>query len=285
MHPIETTCFSGERGPGESRAPASKRVRKGSGALNAPVRTKAVDRTLVALRTAILTGHHPAGTPLPPERTLSQELGVSRLTLRAAIAHLEAEGLVHAVQGSGTLVLDVRQSGGLELLGPLLRTALADGSLPHALLRQVLELRRALAIEAVGLAAARAGDADLAALDAQLDQQRHHADDPDRFMREDLRFARLLLRAAHNLPLELLYNSVVRSLAAQQGAVILFVAPNVTHTLAAYGKLVELLRARDADRARRVARRLLERHDRQLLATLTRAVNAATPSPHAREAS
>lgn len=268
---------AGSAGQANVRGPSTTPVQ--------PVREKAVDRTLDALRTAILTGRHPAGAPLPPERTLSGQLGVSRLTLRAALAHLEAEGLVHAVQGSGTLVLDVRQSGGLELLGPLLRTALDDGELPRGLLEQVLELRRSLAVEAVGLATARAASEDLDALDAQLVQQREHAHDPDRFMREDLRFARLLLRATHNLPLELLYNSVVRSLAAQRGAVILFVAPEPAHTVAAYAKLVALLRARDPDHARKVARRLLERHDRRLLTAIMRAGIAMLDAAQRREAS
>lgn len=231
-------------------------------------RQTAVDRTADALRTAILGGVHPAGRPLPPERTLSTRLGVSRLTLRAALARLESEGLVHAIQGSGTHVLDVRQSGGLELLGPLLHTALDEGALPRGLLDQALELRRALAIEAIGLATVRAEPDDLRALDAQLALQCEHVGDADRFMREDLRFARLLLRAAHNLPLELLYNSVARSLAAQQGAVMLFVAPSPGATLAVYGRLITLLRGRDPARSRKVARRLLERHDRRLIEAL-----------------
>lgn len=271
---METTKVSDRTlavAPPRAHASARPAGEKGAPAAVGPVREKAVDRTLEALRTAILTGRHPAGAALPPERTLCGQLGVSRLTLRAAIAHLESEGLLHAVQGSGTLVLDVRQSGGLELLGPLLRTALDEGELPRGLLEQVLELRRSLAVEAVGLATARATSNELDALDAQLAQQREHTHDADRFMREDLRFARLLLRATHNLPLELLYNSVVRSLAAQRGAVLLFVATDPAQTVAAYAKLVALLRARDPEYARKVARRLLERHDRRLLTALTHA--------------
>lgn len=286
--PQETNDVSGPvvpRTPSPADTGVHPRAGKGAPPRLGPAREKAVDRTLETLRTAILTGRHPAGAPLPPERTLSGQLGVSRLTLRAAIAHLESEGLVHAVQGSGTLVLDVRQSGGLELLGPLLRTALAEGELPRGLLEQVLELRRSLAVEAVGLATERAANEDLDALDAQLAQQREHAHDPDRFMREDLRFARLLLRATHNLALELLYNSVVRSLAAQRGAVMLFVATDPAQTIAAYAKLVALLRARDPEHARNVARRLLARHDRRLLAALTHAGPRMFDTTQRREAS
>jgi GntR family transcriptional regulator len=41
---------------------------------------------------------------LPPERVISEQMGVSRATVRRALAALEAEGLIEAVQGRGTFV-------------------------------------------------------------------------------------------------------------------------------------------------------------------------------------
>lgn len=43
------------------------------------------------------------GQRLPPERVLSEELGVARMTVRRAIATLVREGLVRSVQGSGNV--------------------------------------------------------------------------------------------------------------------------------------------------------------------------------------
>lgn len=56
------------------------------------------------LRREIEQGVHAAGTRLPPERALTARFGVSRMTLRQAIARLALEGLVEARQGSGTFV-------------------------------------------------------------------------------------------------------------------------------------------------------------------------------------
>ena len=50
------------------------------------------------------------------------ELGVNRLTLRAAISHLEAEGLLKAQQGQGVTVCDFHHTASLELLRYLLLT-------------------------------------------------------------------------------------------------------------------------------------------------------------------
>jgi GntR family transcriptional regulator len=46
------------------------------------------------------------GDAIPPERVLSQELGVSRLTLRAALAELVREGRLTRRRGAGTFVAE-----------------------------------------------------------------------------------------------------------------------------------------------------------------------------------
>ena len=46
----------------------------------------------------------PEGSPLPTERVLAEEYGVSRTTLRQALADLLVEGRVYRLQGKGTFV-------------------------------------------------------------------------------------------------------------------------------------------------------------------------------------
>ncbi|MCF7551535.1 PLP-dependent aminotransferase family protein [Pseudonocardia sp. WMMC193] len=59
------------------------------------------------LRTSILTGQLPAGTRLPPSRSLAAETGMSRNTVLAAFEQLQAEGYITGRQGSGTYVASV----------------------------------------------------------------------------------------------------------------------------------------------------------------------------------
>jgi GntR family transcriptional regulator, transcriptional repressor for pyruvate dehydrogenase complex len=98
----------------------------------------------VVLRTAILRGELEPGERMPPERELAVQLGVSRLTLRAALATLAAAGLVEVRHGSGYIVRDFRD-GGPGLLPGLLELATE----PEGLARfadDLLRVRRHLAM-------------------------------------------------------------------------------------------------------------------------------------------
>jgi GntR family transcriptional regulator len=56
------------------------------------------------LRDRITSGRWPAGTPLPAQRDLAAEFGVSIMTLRQALQLLADDGLIAARHGSGTYV-------------------------------------------------------------------------------------------------------------------------------------------------------------------------------------
>ncbi len=236
-----------------------------------------------AIRLRILTGRYSAGNSLPGERELSDELGVSRLTLRSAISHLEAEGLVRAVHGSGTRIQDFRQTGGLDLFGHLASLVLSGAAVPGglALFASLMELRRAVAIEAVGLATERASVEELRAMRTHVSAMRALLGDSHAFMVADLAFARLIVRATGNLAYELLFNSVVRTVEGNRGVELAFFA-NANATLAVYARLLDRMEARDHERARATAARLLHRLDRTTVDALTAflaLVPAAEASP------
>jgi GntR family transcriptional regulator / MocR family aminotransferase len=65
-----------------------------------------------SLRTAVLTGALPPGTPLPSTRTLAEDLGVSRGMVVEAYDQLVAEGHLEAEHGSGTRVARRPSRGG-----------------------------------------------------------------------------------------------------------------------------------------------------------------------------
>ncbi|RBM16844.1 GntR family transcriptional regulator [Streptomyces sp. PT12] len=56
------------------------------------------------LREGILSGGYPAGQPLPSEESLAKQFGVTRPTVRQAVAELRANGLVEVLMGRGMFV-------------------------------------------------------------------------------------------------------------------------------------------------------------------------------------
>ncbi|HEX5598361.1 MAG TPA: GntR family transcriptional regulator [Micromonosporaceae bacterium] len=69
-----------------------------------------------ALRQRLGGPDFPPGTRLPTERSMAQLLGVSRTTVRQALARLKREGLVHPRQGDGTYVAEPRVEHDLRFL-------------------------------------------------------------------------------------------------------------------------------------------------------------------------
>lgn len=58
----------------------------------------------IVLRDEIMRGKYIAGALIPKEEELCEQFGVSRITVRRALADLEAQGLVEKRQGKGTFV-------------------------------------------------------------------------------------------------------------------------------------------------------------------------------------
>lgn len=106
--------------------------------------SRAADDVADVLRREITAGTLAIGTRLPPERQLAVRFEVNRGTVRAALARLEAEGLLSVRQGSGYLVRDFRRSGTLELLPALVVGRSADERLRIA--ADLLAVRRQLAL-------------------------------------------------------------------------------------------------------------------------------------------
>jgi GntR family transcriptional repressor for pyruvate dehydrogenase complex len=227
----------------------------------APVaRQSVVDAVSDRLRGEILSGRLRPGTRLPSERELSLALGVNRLTLRASLARLEALGLVTTRHGAGTIVASWRERAGLEMLGTLVRgLKLADPTW-HDLVRSVMEVRRILAAEAVALAAARHTEEDLAAIATCAQVLVEHVDDPVSFARADLAFMRAVCKAARNLGLELFLNTFARW--PEEHPQLVTILYDDTGRLAElYPAVIDLIRSRDSEAARFLARRAIEELD------------------------
>ena len=218
------------------------------------------------LRDELLAGRWEAGQRLPSERALAEEHGVNRVSVRGAVGRLVALGLVTVKRGDGIRATGVSEAGSIDLIGHLLEAS-QQREVPLDVVRDLLEVRRMVAAEAVALACARATDEDLASLKHLAAQQATRMDDPEALAAGDVAFARAVLAAGQNMALQLLLNTIERFYAARpEVGRALLAAPAVT--LASYYATLSLIENRDPERARATVREALEQVDAAALQRL-----------------
>jgi GntR family transcriptional repressor for pyruvate dehydrogenase complex len=174
------------------------------------------DQVFEQLAREILTGQFPAGTQIPPERTLVSTFKVNRHVVREALKRLEQIGLVRVAQGGGTVALDFKKTAGLDLLALMAEHAETDDRAMTYWL-SVHEMRAAIASDAVRLCALRASKDEKTEILATARKMAEVADGTELFMLE-FRFWELVIEGAGNIAYRLAYNSLVRAVLAPAAA-------------------------------------------------------------------
>ncbi len=94
------------------------------------------------IQTMILSGEIRVGDPLPPERTISQQMGISRSVVNSGIIELERMGFLEVRPRIGTFVADYRRKGTLETLKAIMHYN--RGRLREGEIRSILQVRDSL---------------------------------------------------------------------------------------------------------------------------------------------
>jgi DNA-binding FadR family transcriptional regulator len=205
------------------------------------------EETVERLGTAIRLGILGPGTRLPSERELAEQLGISRSTLRQAITTLVQSGHLTSIRGRGGGTFVVQEP------------PLAEGS-PAGPVREdwheVLDLRQAIEVGAVTLAAERAGDDDVELMRDCVERMAA-AEEFDAYRRADVRFHIAVAQASRVARLVALMTEVH----AEVSELIAHIAhpPEVLeHSNAEHARVVDAIVRRDSARAVRLLRRHLE---------------------------
>ena len=200
------------------------------------------------LATAIRLGVYPHGSTLPPERDLAAQLGVSRATLREAIAALRSAQMVTTVRGrnGGTVVQQlpaVPRDDAQALAGRA--TELLDS----------LVFRRIVEPGACFVAAQRTLSGDQRRLLAESLLRVNNATDPGEHRQAD---SRLHLAIATVTGSDLIIDAVttVQKYLHDMLTAIPMLAVNIDHSTAQHAEIVAAIVAGRADQARQV----MERH-------------------------
>ncbi len=145
------------------------------------------------------------GQKLPSQRKMAESMGVSRASVREAIAELQARGMIETHHGGGSfsrnLLEPLFQPPVLQSSKARTQGALSSDQSDHDLQRQVMEMREMLEGEAAYFAALRASDRQLQALSTEYQRmlERGVGETTLKKAKADLRFHMLIAESSHNL--------------------------------------------------------------------------------------
>lgn len=178
---------------------------------------KTADRVAHALLERIADGTYQAGTALPSESEIAQDLGVSRLTVREAVRTLAGDGVIDVHQGRRNRIAPTAQ---WSILSPAVVAVMARvGGGAEKLLADLLESRLVLEVEIARMAAERISAEQLSTLRRTVEtMHRTKASTDDDEIAEniaaDIEFHETVVAAADNAYLASIYRPLRQILTA-----------------------------------------------------------------------
>ncbi len=158
-----------------------------------PIETKRASELIFEqIQELITSGQMKPGERLPSERDMMEMLGKSRPTIREALRMLENAGLVRIVAGSGGAVVQTLTTS--SVVQPLTNML----ALNQITKEELLEYRRLNDVTFAGWAAERRTEADLKAMEENLESLSTSLDDIDAFIVCDIAFHELITTAGKN---------------------------------------------------------------------------------------
>ncbi len=171
--------------------------------LKAVQRRRLVDEVLDQLMALIESGQYQQGAKLPAEPELMKLLSVGRSTVREAVKVLMHAGFLEVRQGDGTYIQK-----------PVADLESVRATIVPQNLEQVLEVRRMLECEAVGLAALRRTSHDLQRMRALLDQRNEYLQEGRyaEYVASDIAFHIAVVESCHNDVFTAMYRVIAEGL-------------------------------------------------------------------------
>lgn len=164
----------------------------------------ALAQTIKHIEMGIREGRWCANERLPSERTLAESFGVSRTTVREAIARLASTGILETRRGSGVYLLRAKPA---RLVAPWLQLIVETPPLRS----ETLEFRLVYECAAARFAAQRASEQDLETLEAILERMRAAVlgADVETEAVADGEFHAAIAASSHNQLLDQFYASII----------------------------------------------------------------------------
>jgi DNA-binding FadR family transcriptional regulator len=209
------------------------------------IRRKLSQDVLDRLIARINKGEFPRGGLLPSERQLMEEFQVGRPAVREALQDLQRMGLVVITHGEGARLVEPTASSVLNQIAVTVHHVLASSSQN---LQHLKDARVFFELGMARLAAARATEADVAALKKCIADMEASASDFSEFMRHDMAFHRQIAAVTGN-PVFVSVSEALLGWLSEYHVGELRKLGREQQTLAEHREIVERIAAHDVDGA------------------------------------
>ena len=197
------------------------------------------DLAILKIKEMILNGELAPGDRLPPEKELSERLGLSRSSMREAVKALEVIRVLDVKRGDGTYVTSLEPRLLLEAMSFVV-------DLHHdASILELFAVRRLLEPAATAIAASRITDEDVKGLRAQVNSVDDHTS-VEQLVDHDLEFHGAIVNLAGNAYLSTLLESLSGATVRARVWRGLTQENSVTRTLEEHRAIVDALAIGDA---------------------------------------
>ena len=214
---------------------------------------RAADSVVSRLSEKIQSGEYSDGTPLPPERLLMEEFGISRTVVREAVQSLSKQGLLEARPRHRPIVRKPGYDSAISAMESVVHHLLNNSGG----VKNLFDTRILVEAALVRQAAQQARKDDIAALKTALEANEAAIDDSEQFYRTDRAFHALLYEIPRNPVLPALHRAYVTWLAPQWSQMPRLPERNRAN-LTAHEQIFDAILMRDPDTAEAALRAHLE---------------------------
>jgi GntR family transcriptional repressor for pyruvate dehydrogenase complex len=229
-------------------------------------RVRLYENAVEQIQSLILRNQYKPKDRLPPERSLAEQLNISRPSLREALRILSVMGLIEIKVGDGIYVKDVSFLPYIESVNLSISSRL---QMEQNSLLKLWQVRKVLEVGMVDLLERRITDALLKGLWNCIEEMEKNIHDPDAFISSGIRFHRLIAEAGQNEILILIWDTL-GDLIRKSHDRIYRISRTPTKSLRSHKKIYDALKKRDVPKAAEAMKKHMVEEEEALLAAIAR---------------
>jgi GntR family transcriptional repressor for pyruvate dehydrogenase complex len=227
-------------------------------------RVRLYENAVEQIQSLILKNQYKPGDRLPAERSLAEQLKISRPSLREALRILSVLGLIDIKVGDGIYVKEVSFLPYIESVNLSISSRL---QMERDSFIKLWQVRKIFEVGMVELSARQITDPFLRSLWHCIEEMEKNINDQDAFISSGIRFHRLIAEAKQNEILILIWDTLA-NLIRRSHDKIYRIARSPKRSLQAHKKIYRALRARDPRRAMEAMKQHMLEEEKALLAAL-----------------